>query len=574
MQIKKQLIIVFLAILVLTIMVSGVSIFAFKQQEPILQAFDQSIGKVESQDIKLLVLSKDLRAYVIQVQQFLTDISATRGLDGLDDGLEEAKKNAENFRVALEEAKVIARSAGYNDVLGTLNQMEKAFPPYYAVGQKMADAYVKYGPEGGNQMMEQFDGVASQISDRSEELVTIMDKKSAAELGDLVTGIKRIEEKNTRNERIILGLGLAVLFVIMGSSFYIFQVISKNFSNLSMDLLDVEGGRFDTAMHLSTTSKTEFGAVASVLAGVKVSLSRAQELENEQKALKIRAEQEKKQAMQDLANRFENKVQGIIQSVASAAAELCQTAGNMSSVIDNANRKAVNVSEASGTTSQNIQTVAAATEQMSASVKEIAQQIMRSTGAVHSAVTEMERADRTSQMLDKATQRIGEIVELIQGIAAQINLLALNATIESARAGEAGKGFAVVASEVKQLATQTAKATEEIGASIGNIKGVTEQVIHTMGTIKTAINGVNEISSSISSAVEEQTAVTNEISANMSRASNSTNQINHDIGEVRQAANNASSSATQTLSAAKILSQQAESLSREVDSFLAEVRAG
>lgn len=176
--------------------------------------------------------------------------------------------------------------------------------------------------------------------------------------------------------------------------------------------------------------------------------------------------------------------------------------------------------------------------------------------------------------LDEATQRIGEIVDLIQGIAGQINLLALNATIESARAGEAGKGFAVVASEVKQLATQTTSATDEISGNIGNIREVSEQVISTLGAIKSAIGSVEEISGSISSAVEEQTAVTNEIAYNMSNASNSTRQISSEITDVSHAVNEASAASQQTLDAARMLSQQAEALAGEVNTFLAEIRRG
>lgn len=385
--------------------------------------------------------------------------------------------------------------------------------------------------------------------------------------------VQAMGELSAFAEKLVVALSLLAVLAAIFIPIYARIKLFKPQGEMIHVMRSMSEGDYDQDIRGSDRSD-EIGNIAKALLVFKRNGEERMQLEKEQKDAEIRAEKEKKQAMEDLANRFESKVQGIIQSVAAAATELYQTSESMSGMIDNASQKATSVSKASDETSQNIQTVAASTEQMSASVKEIAQQILRSTEAVNGAVTEMERADKTSQMLEEATKRIGEIVELIQGIAAQINLLALNATIESARAGDAGKGFAVVASEVKQLATQTSKATEEISGSIDNIRNVSEQVIHAMSTIKNAISGVNEISSSISSAVEEQTAVTNEISANMSRASCSTTLINDDIGQVRQAANDASSSATQTLSAARALSQQAESLSQEVCDFLAEVRAG
>jgi len=189
------------------------------------------------------------------------------------------------------------------------------------------------------------------------------------------------------------------------------------------------------------------------------------------------------------------------------------------------------------------------------------------------AVQEVTRADTTAISLGKATDQIGQIVDVIQSIASQINLLALNATIESARAGEAGKGFAVVAGEVKTLATQTSKATAEIAKNITSIQNVSQQVIDALGTIKTTISTVNEISGTISSAVEEQHATTNEIASSMGNAARGTTQIDEEIREVNIATTDSSSAASQVLDAAKTLAHQAESLRGEVNQFIAEMNA-
>lgn len=330
-------------------------------------------------------------------------------------------------------------------------------------------------------------------------------------------------------------------------------------------------GNYDVTIE-GETRNDEIGDIAKAVVVFKNNGLDRIRLEKEQKLAEERAKVEKKQAMIDLANRFEAKVRSIIENVSSASAEVYQASESMVGIIGNTSQKADSVARTSNETSQNIQTVAAATEEMSASVKEIAQQIVLSSQSVQNAVAEMRKADETAALLNQATIKIGEIIDLIQNIAGQINLLALNATIESARAGEAGKGFAVVAGEVKQLANQTTKATDDIAGNIENIKGVAGQVVHVLGTIRNAINSINEISGSISAAVDEQSAVTNEISSNMGTASNATNKINQDIEIVSRSSIDANAAAEQTLQAARMLSQQSATLNKEVNEFLEEIR--
>lgn len=318
----------------------------------------------------------------------------------------------------------------------------------------------------------------------------------------------------------------------------------------------------------------EIGDMARAVEVFKQNAIRTREMEAEQVALTRRAEEEKKQAMQALATRFENRVQGIINSVASAATELYQTAEAMSVAISTASNKAEAVAMASNETSHNVQSVASATDEMTASVREITEQVSKSSRVVQEAVEKVRLADTTSQSLEQSAQQIGSVVELIQDIAGQINLLALNATIESARAGEAGKGFAVVATEVKNLAGQTGQATDQIARQIASIQGVSREVITTLSAIKMAIDHINEYSSAISAAIEEQSAVTGEIASNMGSAALKTQTISSNIEDVTGSTSEASFSASQVLDAARSLSTEAETLRREVDQFLTEVRAG
>jgi len=246
-----------------------------------------------------------------------------------------------------------------------------------------------------------------------------------------------------------------------------------------------------------------------------------------------------------LADTFEGNIKSVVQSVAAAATEMQSTAGSLSSTASDANSKA--------------STVSAAAEELSASIGEISSQVARSSTIAQNAVTEAERSNQMVQGLANSADKIGEVVKLITDIASQTNLLALNATIEAARAGEAGKGFAVVASEVKALANQTARATEEIATQIGEIQGATNTAVTAIGAISDTINEISSITSGIAAAVEEQGAATQDVSANIMGVTESSAET----GE----------GADQVLQAASELSQQAEMLGAQVDTFLEEIRA-
>ncbi|MBL8642663.1 MAG: methyl-accepting chemotaxis protein, partial [Rhodospirillaceae bacterium] len=231
------------------------------------------------------------------------------------------------------------------------------------------------------------------------------------------------------------------------------------------------------------------------------------------------------------------------------------------------------VAAASEQASTNVQTVAAATEELSSSIQEISRQVAESTRVVSQAVQEATKTKDLVRGLDEAAGRIGRVVALITDIAEQTNLLALNATIEAARAGEAGKGFAVVASEVKNLATQTAKATEEIGGQIEGIQNATKSSVDAIERIFDTIEKVNGISTTIASAVEEQGAATKEIARNVEQAASGTKEVSTNIVGVTQAAGETGQVSTQVLEAAKELARQSTTLRTEVDTFLTDIKA-
>ncbi len=303
-------------------------------------------------------------------------------------------------------------------------------------------------------------------------------------------------------------------------------------------------------------------------------------LENERSSLVEReklaeeAEATKKEQMNKLADEFEGSVKQLVTTFASATNEMTTISKSMTVSAEKTTALTGTVASASDMSSNSINSVAAATEELSSSINEISRQVGQAASIAGEAVSEAERSNNMVKSLDEAASKIGDVVGLINDIAGQTNLLALNATIEAARAGEAGKGFAVVASEVKNLATQTAKATEDISEQIKAVQEQTGVAVNAIGGIGTTIGRINEIATSISAAVEEQGAATNEISRSVQQAAEGAQNVNVNIGSVNETAATTGKAATKVQEVAGKLVTDVGGLDQEVERFLRQVRTG
>ncbi|MFQ3623339.1 MAG: HAMP domain-containing methyl-accepting chemotaxis protein [Acetobacteraceae bacterium] len=274
-----------------------------------------------------------------------------------------------------------------------------------------------------------------------------------------------------------------------------------------------------------------------------------------------------------LAEELENSVGAISRSVVSSAERLRSSAETLTQMASETGKKSLAVAAATDQASTNVQTVAASAEELASSVREISRQVSESAAIASEAVQQARATDATVTGLAEAAAKIGDVVRLIGDIAGQTNLLALNATIEAARAGEAGKGFAVVASEVKNLASQTAKATDEIASQIAAMQGATDGAVSAIRSIAETIARMNAITSSIAAAVEQQGAATAEIARSVQQAAAGTSEVAGTIGTVSAAIDQAGGEAVQVLEAANGLSSEAARLTTEVDRFLSQMRA-
>ncbi|MCG8690088.1 MAG: methyl-accepting chemotaxis protein [Minwuiales bacterium] len=373
-----------------------------------------------------------------------------------------------------------------------------------------------------------------------------------------------------RNMSILLGFAILAVLTAVGLLFA--RSIARPIVTMAEAMRKLADG--DRTIEVPALDRgDEIGEMAAALQTFKETSVEADRLAEQTAQQERQAGEDRKAALQQMADRLEAGVKDVVETVATASGDMRAAAERMSATADHTSKQADIVAGASASATANVQTAASAAEELSGSINEISRQVVQSNEIATRAVDEASRVTETVQGLADAAQKIGDVVSLIQDIAEQTNLLALNATIEAARAGDAGKGFAVVASEVKSLANQTAKATEEISAQIGGMQTVTTDTVTAIESVRGVIDQISEFATSIASAVEQQNAATQEISRNVQEVATSAGEVSTTIGEVTKAADESGASASTMLDAANGLSQQSDVLRQEVQTFLESIRA-
>lgn len=446
--------------------------------------------------------------------------------------------------------------------------------------RKAAEAWLKLGTGDTIFDARRKEIAASQLGQKLLDETRSLTEELAREVAGQVKVVTNKTKEATDRSDDAISFGTFVMLMIaavsvVGAALFVWFYIGRNLVarlvGLEKTMTRLAAG--DLSAEVDTRrGGDEIGQMADALSVFREGIVQANAAAGE-KAAEQEAKQRQAVTIDQLTREFNDGATSALAAVSTAASRMKGSAEKMSQVAAQAKQQTGAVASASAQAAENVQTVAAATEQLASSISEISRQVGESTRIAAQAVEQVARSEVTVTELASAANRIGEVVGLINTIASQTNLLALNATIEAARAGEAGKGFAIVASEVKNLATQTARATEGITAQVTAIQGSTQEAVDTIKGIGQIIDKMSEIATMVAAAVEEQGAATAEIARNIQQAAAGTQNVSNNIEGVSDAANQSGETASDVLQSSDGLAAESEALSNEVGRFLARIKA-
>jgi methyl-accepting chemotaxis protein len=509
---------------------------------------------------ELTGLAKDIRYHVVQVQQFLTDASATRDLG---DDAKDAAEHAAAFRANVNRAADVARALGQTEAAALVEQLRAAFPGYYDTGLTMAHAYIDGGIEAGNEVMKRFDPQADAMSGLTAKLDQlasgVADESAAVVMAEATAQAALARETYRASE----AAGLVFALISAGAGAALLFGVARPLSALSDATRRVGSGE-DVAVIPGIRRHDELGAMAGALIRWQEANVRASEMAATAAAAREQAELDQRAALRNMAETIETETAAALYQIGARSTAIEAIAVDMTASATRTGASAQDAAAAAGQALANAQTVAGAADQLSASIRDINQRMSHSAAVVERAVAAGADSRGTIQTLNAEVEHIGTVAGLIADIAAKTNLLALNATIEAARAGDAGKGFAVVASEVKQLATQTAQSTREIAHRINEVQSATAASIAAVARIEQAITEISAVSVSIADSVEQQGAATAEIARTVAEAANAANEMTNRTHDVSAEAVDTDRHAAQVHASTVALNQAVEELRHSV----------
>ncbi|MGE4281598.1 MAG: methyl-accepting chemotaxis protein [Magnetospirillum sp.] len=554
---------------------------------------DEILEHLHTKVAPFQLLARQLQLDVVQVQQFLSDVSATRGENGLDDGFDKAASFAKQFNTHMEKARGLAVEMQATKVLPHLDAVAKAFPGYYETGQRMAHAYLDKGTSAGNGFMEEFDQQAGNLTQSLEALLAESDSLMVAERDTANAAIQSARVKAWTVSALLavltlIGLGLAMFTGRnINQTAALLEEAGATMSRAARGDLNArivrikrhdEIGQLLVAVNrvldLTETFAKEIGAAMAAAQrkeyfryipeeGLRGDFLRfVRSMNNILAAMEMRDSK---------TLEFEATVKGMVEDVAQSTQGISDTANMMAHRSEATGGRSLEVGEAAHATTERAEIVSEATRQLVASINEIAAQATQSSSVARQATAQISATSSRMDELAQAISQIGQVVGLINTIAGQTNLLALNATIEAARAGEAGRGFAVVANEVKNLANQTATATGTITGQVEAVQSAAREAIDAISDIVSTIASIEGIAAAIAGAVQEQEASTQEISRNIEGVVQEAEHVSHSVSQLSQSSAQSCAGTVRVIWSARKLANVVTSMHDKVTDYIQSV---